>query len=487
MSSFMNQDFLLETETAKRLFHEYAKEMPIIDYHCHLSAKEIAENKRFFSITEVWLGDDHYKWRALRANGVAEEYVTGEKSDKDKFLKWAETVPNLIGNPLYHWTHLELQRCFGIDEVLTPDTAEMIWEKCNIKLQTGDLTAKEIINQFKVKALCTTDDPVDSLYYHKQLKEDPTFSVKVLPTFRPDGALNIEKTSFSNWVKELEQVSGRTISTYGDFKKALEDRVNYFHDVGCRLSDHGLDSSFYTPYQESDIETIFNKALANEKINEGEAIQYKTAVMIYLGKLYAKKGWAMQLHIGGLRNVNTTMIEQIGPNTGFDSIADFTYAQDLANLLDELEKNGRLPKTVLYCLNPRDNYMVATLAGNFQSEVPGKIQFGTAWWFNDQRDGMEDQIKTLANVGVLSNFVGMLTDSRSLLSYTRHEYFRRILCNVIGKWVENGEYPADFKQLGKIVKDISYSNIENYLGFDQVKGKGLENDENDISMVWGRQ
>ncbi|MFC0472067.1 glucuronate isomerase [Halalkalibacter kiskunsagensis] len=471
--AFMSKDFLLETDTAKKLYHTYAKDMPIIDYHCHLSAKEIAENKQFSSLTEVWLGDDHYKWRALRANGVPEEYVTGEKSDKEKFLKWAETVPNLIGNPLYHWTHLELQRCFGIKDVLTPETAEKIWEECNQELQTDRLTAKEIIKQFQVKALCTTDDPVDSLEYHKQLKEDQSFDVKVLPTFRPDGALNIDKNTFIDWIKELERVSGISINCLADFKSALEERLNYFHEVGCRLSDHGLDSSFYKDFTGSEVESIFERALANEQISGEEVIQYKTTVMIYLGQLYAKKGWAMQLHIGGLRNTNTRMIEKLGPNTGYDSMADFTYAQELARLLDELEKTDSLPKTVLYCLNPRDNYMVATLAGNFQSEVPGKVQFGTAWWFNDQRDGMEDQIKTLANVGVLSNFVGMLTDSRSLLSYTRHEYFRRILCNVIGKWVENGEYPADIERLGNIVKDISYRNIESYLAFGFEEEKEL--------------
>ncbi|GAE36363.1 glucuronate isomerase [Halalkalibacter akibai] len=467
MVPFMNKDFLLETETAKKLYHEYAKEMPIIDYHCHLTAKEIAENKHFSSLTQAWLSDDHYKWRALRANGVSEEFVTGEENDSDKFQKWAETVPNLIGNPLYHWTHLELQRCFGITDILTPETAESIWNECNAMLQKDQLTPKEIIKQFNVKALCTTDDPIDSLDHHKSLKEDVDFPVQVLPTFRPDGALNVDKGTFVDWVKKLEGVTGIKVQTYLDFTKALEQRVDYFHEVGCRLSDHGLDSAFFSKTTVTEVQTIFTKALNQEVLNEKEVIQFKTAVLIFLGRLYAQKGWAMQLHIGGLRNTNTRMIEKVGPNTGYDSIADFTYARDLACFLDELEKTSELPKTVLYCLNPRDNYMVATLAGNFQSEVPGKIQFGTAWWFNDQRDGMEDQIRTLANVGVLSNFVGMLTDSRSLLSYTRHEYFRRILCNVIGKWVENGEYPADFEHLGKIVKDISFNNIEHYLALDK--------------------
>ncbi|MCM3714446.1 glucuronate isomerase [Alkalihalobacillus oceani] len=466
MKAFMDDDFLLETATAKALYHTYAKKMPIIDYHCHLSAKEIAENKQFSTLTEVWLGDDHYKWRALRANGIPEHYITGQSSEKEKFMKWADTIPALIGNPLYHWTHLELQRCFGIEEILTPETAEAIWNEGNQQLQTERFKAKEVIKRFRVKALCTTDDPVDSLQYHKQLKEDQSFDVKVLPTFRPDGALAIEKPAFSSWVHELEQAAAMPIRSLADFKAALAKRIDYFDEAGCRLSDHSLESAFFKRFTEEEVEAVFQRALRKEVITEAEAVPYKTALMIYLGELYAEKGWAMQFHIGGLRNANTRMVAQVGPNTGFDSIADFTYAGELAHLLDELEKKNRLPKTILYCLNPRDNYMVAALAGNFQSEIPGKIQFGTAWWFNDQRDGMEEQIKTLANVGILANFIGMLTDSRSLLSYTRHEYFRRILCNMVGRWVENGEYPAQLDYIGKIIENISYRNIESYLGLE---------------------
>lgn len=469
LKEFLGEDFLLETETAKTLYHQFAKHMPIFDYHCHLTAKEIAEDRQFSSITELWLGEDHYKWRVLRANGVPEDYITGSKSDKEKFMKWAETVPQLIGNPLHHWTHLELQRCFGIDTVLTPATAEEIWSKCNEKIQSGSFSARQIIKNFDVRAICTTDDPIDSLEYHKQLAEDTTFPVKVLPTFRPDGALNISAPTFTEWLEKLTNLYGKPISSFSDFLDALVDRIHYFHEVGCRLSDHGLDSAFYLPPDESKCEEIFQKATAGKSLTNKEITLFRSTVLIHLGKEYAKKGWAMQFHIGGLRNTNTKMIEKLGPNTGYDSIADFTFAEDLSNLLNELEKVDLLPKTILYNLNPRDNYMLATLAGNFQGEVPGKIQFGTAWWFNDQRDGMEAQIKTLANVGVLSRFIGMLTDSRSLLSYTRHEYFRRIICNIFGKWVENGEYPNDIETLGNMIQDISFNNIEKYMDVELLK------------------
>jgi glucuronate isomerase len=463
MKSFLDEDFLLETETAKTLFHNYAKHMPIFDYHCHLTAKEIAENKRFSSITEVWLGEDHYKWRVLRACGVSEEYITGNKAAFEKFMKWAETVPNLIGNPLYHWTHLELQRCFQIDEPLIPENAERIWELCNAQITEKGFSSRQLIEQFKVKGICTTDDPVDSLEYHKQLKADDTFKVKVLPTFRPDGALSIGKPSFRTWIRKLSEVSGMQVNSYDEFLKALASRVDYFHEVGCRLSDHGLDSSFFMLASEQESACIFDKGLMLDSISADEGVQFRTGVLVYLGKLYAEKGWAMQLHIGGLRNTNTRMIEAIGPNTGYDSVADFNYAEDLARFLNELEKTNQLPKTILYNLNPRDNYMLAAMAGNFQSDTPGKIQFGTAWWFNDHRDGMEAQIKTLANTGVLSTFIGMLTDSRSLLSYTRHEYFRRILCSIIGNWVENGEYPNDMDRLGKMIQAICFNNVRDYI------------------------
>ena len=467
MKRFLDEDFLLETETAKKLYHVYAKNMPIFDYHCHLTAKEIAEDRRFTNIYEVWLKEDHYKWRVLRANGVPEEYITGTNtSDKEKFFKWAETVPHLLGNPLFHWTHLELKRCFGICEVLNPQNADHIWHRCNAEIQKESFSAREIIKQFNVKGLCTTDDPVDSLAYHQMIKEDQSFDVKVLPTFRPDAALNIERDSFRDWLAELTKVTAIKISTYDEFLAALESRVNHFHQVGCRLSDHGLDGAFFAETSLDRCRNIFNKAIRQKEMTENEAIQFRTGVLLFLGKLYAKKGWAMQLHIGGLRNTNTRMVEQLGPNSGYDSIADFTYAADLARLLNELEKTDSLPKTILYNLNPRDNYMLASMAGNFQGGRRGKIQFGTAWWFNDHRDGMEEQMKAYANVGVLSNFIGMLTDSRSLLSYTRHEYFRRILCNIFGKWIENGELPDDLDWIGSIVQDIAFNNICRYLEVD---------------------
>lgn len=466
MKTFMDHDFLLETDTAKKLYHDYAKGMPIFDYHCHLTAKEIAEDKRFSNITEAWLADDHYKWRVLRANGVPEDFITGDKSDKEKFIKWAETVPHLIGNPLFHWTYLELQRCFGITDILNTESAEKIWETCNQEMEKESFSAIGVIKQFNVKGVCTTDDPLDDLRYHKQIKEDESFDLKVLPTFRPDGAININLKTFTDWVCRLEYIFGQKIVGYDQFLDALKSRVEHFHEAGCRLSDHGLDSPFFDYVTLEDSRHIFKKAINGELITEKEALQFRTGILTYLGKLYANKGWVMQLHIGGIRNTNTKMVEQIGANTGFDSIADFTYASDLTKLLNELEKSDELPKTIIYNLNPRDNYMVASAIGNFQRDLPGKLQFGTAWWFNDHRDGIEDQIKTLANVGVLTKFVGMLTDSRSLLSYTRHEYFRRILCNIVGHWVENGEIPNDFEWNGEIIQNIAFNNICNYLNID---------------------
>lgn len=466
MKAFMDEDFLLETETAKKLYHEYAADMPIFDYHCHLTAKEIAENRSFANMTEIWLDGDHYKWRALRSNGVPEELVTGEAEDKEKFFKWAETVPYTLGNPLYHWTHLELKRYFNFSKTFSAKTAEEAWKHCNQLLQTEEFTAKELIRKSNVKGLCTTDDPLDDLAYHKKIKEDPAFNIHVLPTFRPDGALNVESGEFKNWSEKLSGLTGIEMSSFENFKKGLAARVQYFHDAGCRLSDHGLDSNFYIEADPDELNHIFNKGLSNEALSKKEIIQYKTAVLKELGKLYHEKGWAMQLHIGALRAVNTKMLERVGPNTGYDSIADFTYAEDLSKLMNAMAYEDSLPKTIIYNLNPRDNYMIGSMIGNFQEEMPGKIQFGTAWWFGDQRDGMVDQIKVLANTGLLSRFVGMLTDSRSFLSYTRHEYFRRILCNVIGGWVENGEYPADFEMLEEIIKDICYRNIDNYLAIE---------------------
>ncbi|VBB08961.1 metal-dependent hydrolase [Lucifera butyrica] len=464
MLAFMGEDYLLETETARRLFFDYAKDMPIFDYHCHLPVQEIAENKRFENMTQIWLSGDHYKWRALRANGVAEEYITGKQSDREKFRKWAETVPYTVGNPLFQWTYFELRNYFGIRDILNPSTADTIWEKCNAMLQQESFSARNLIKRSNVKALCTTDDPIDTLDYHRRLKADDTFDVKVLPTFRPDRALEISQKGFEEWAGQLGTITGIKIQTFDDYRQALKARIDDFHQVGCRLSDHSLSDYSYLKSNEKEISDIFKKRLAHESLSAEEQIKFRSAVLLFLGGEYAKRNWAMQIHFGALRNVNTGMLRSIGINTGFDTIADANFAKELANLLDGLDSSGSLPKTILYCLNPRDNYLLAAMTGNFQSDIPGKIQFGSAWWFNDHEDGMLDQMKALANVGLLSRFVGMLTDSRSFLSYPRHEYFRRILCNLVGGWVERGSFYPDLVFLGDIIKGICFNNIKSYLG-----------------------
>lgn len=460
----MDENFLLSNDTAVTLYHQYAKEMPIYDYHCHISPKEIAENKKYRNITEIWLGGDHYKWRAMRSNGVPEKYITGDASDKEKFMKWAETMPYCIGNPLYHWTHLELKRYFGIDKLLSPETAEEIWEKCNAVLE--NLTVRDIIKKSNVKLLCTTDDPTDTLEYHKAIAEDKTFDVKVLPAFRPDKSFNIEKEGFKEWIAKLGQVVGFEIKTFDDLTKALKARLEYFHEVGCRISDHALDPVVFEPGTADEATVILQKGLKGEVLTEKEIKKYKTQVMLFLGREYARLGWTMQLHIGTIRNNNSRMMRLLGPDTGFDAIADYTYGESLAKFLDALDSTDQLPKTILYTLNPRDNEMLGTIIGCFQGGIPGKMQFGSGWWFNDQKDGMIRQMVALANLGLLSRFVGMLTDSRSFLSYTRHEYFRRILCNLLGEWVENGEAPNDMKLLGEMVQNICYNNAKNYFGIE---------------------
>lgn len=463
MKKFMDEDFLLETETAKKLYHEYAKDMPIFDYHCHLSAKEIAEDKTYKNLTEIWLAGDHYKWRAMRSNGVYEDYITGNKSDKEKFLEWGKTVPYTMGNPLYHWTHLELKRYFSIEETLCPKTAEMIWEKCNMLLKNESFTAKELIKRSNVKALCTTDDPIDDLKYHIEIAKDKKFDVKVLPTFRPDRGVDISKSDFCEWIKALEKTVDFNIDNYSLLLKAFEKRINFFHKVGCRISDHGLDTIYFRDFTNEEVENIFLKKITGEEISSIEIEKYITCTLIFLAKIYYKKKWTMQLHFGTIRNNNERMLKTAGINTGFDSIGDYSVAKELSSFLNVLDSENKLPQTILYSLNPKDNYVLGTMIGNFQGEgKPGKIQFGSGWWFNDQRDGMVEQMKSLANLGLLSRFVGMLTDSRSFLSYTRHEYFRRILCNLIGEWVENGEYPDDFEMLEEIVKGICYTNAKNY-------------------------
>lgn len=459
MKKFMDRDFLLESETASYLYHEHAAKMPIIDFHNHLNVKEIYEDIQFENITKLWLGGDHYKWRALRAYGIEEKYITGDAKDKEKFDKWAETVPYMMGNPLYHWTHLELQRYFEIYDPLTSENKNKMYAWINQKLQDKDYSVRNLLRQMKVEALCTTDDPADDLIYHKKLKDD--FEIKVLPTFRPDRALNIEKDDFVDYINDLGQFG--KIENLEDLLGVLEARIDYFHEVGCRISDHSLGEDLYLEADSKEVEEIFAKKLRGEEPTSREIKKYKGYLMKNLGRKYASKDWAMQIHMGALRNNSSRMFEKLGPDSGYDSMNDYTYAEELSNLLDSMDRTGELPRTVLYNLNGRDNLMLASMAGNFQGEnIKAKVQFGAAWWFLDTREGMIDQIKTLSSVGLLSTFIGMLTDSRSFLSFPRHEYFRRILCNEIGNLVESGQYPNDRKTLGKIVEDICYYNAKNY-------------------------
>lgn len=467
MKPFMDKDFLLTTETAVKLYHDYAAVMPVLDYHCHINPQEIAENRQFKNITQVWLGGDHYKWRQMRSNGIDEYYITGEASDREKFQKWAETLEKLIGNPLYHWSHLELQRYFGYYGHLNGDTAEEVWNLCNEKLAQPEMSVRGLIKQSHVTLICTTDDPVDSLQWHKKIQEDETFDVQVLPAWRPDKATNIEKPEFLSYLNQLEEVSGIKINNFSDLKAAIVNRMEYFNERGCSVSDHGLDYVMYEPASDEEIENIFTRRLADDKLSDLETAKYKTAFMVFLGKEYHRLNWVMQLHYGCKRNNNSLLYKKLGPDTGYDCINNFAPAAQLADFLNALVTDDQLPKTILYSLNPNDNAVIGSIIGCFQdSAAVGKIQQGSAWWFNDHKTGMTEQMVSLANLGILSNFVGMLTDSRSFLSYTRHEYFRRILCDLIGNWVENGEYPYDEKALEKIVKNICYNNAVNYFGFD---------------------
>ncbi|KMY48578.1 glucuronate isomerase [Peribacillus loiseleuriae] len=467
MKEFMGADFLLTNETAITLYEKYAKNMPIIDYHCHLSPQEIYENKTFKNITEAWLYGDHYKWRVMRANGISEDFITGEAEDYDKFLAWAKTVPMTIGNPLYNWTHLELQRFFDVHDLLNEKNAPVIWEKVNGLLSGEGFGARDLIAKSNVKVICTTDDPVDSLEYHRYLKDDDTFNVSVLPSFRPDKGLEIKRDGYLNWVDKLATVAGQPINNYEDFLKALKTRVHFFDSVGCKVSDHALDIIVFKEATKEEAAKIFLKALSGEEVTQEEEQKYKAFTLTFLGGLYSELNWTMQFHINALRNTNSRMFNRLGPDTGYDSMNDDGIAKPLVKLLDELEKNDSLPKTILYSLNPNDNHVIATIINSFQDgKTPGKIQFGTAWWFNDNKDGMIDQMKALANVGLFGKFIGMLTDSRSFLSYTRHEYFRRLVCNLIGEWVEDGEVPNDVELLGSIVQGISYYNSKEYFGFN---------------------
>lgn len=458
----INDGFLLKSDTAKRLY-EAAKDMPIIDYHCHIDPREIYENRRFDNITQVWLGGDHYKWRLMRSNGVTEDEITGDADDYTKFLRFAEMLPKAIGNPMYHWCHLELKRFFGYDGVLNGDTAREVYDLCNKKLRQDGMTVRAIIEKSNVKMIGTTDDPADDLKWHKLIAEDKSFKTAVCPTFRPDKAVNIDKAGFADYIKKLSAAAEIDIKTVSDVKAALEKRLDYFCSLGCRATDHGLDYVVYEPASEESVNEIFKRALGGEKVSQSEADRYKTELMLFLGEKIAEKGIVMQLHYGAQRNTNTVMFNKLGADTGFDCISVKNCGEALTGFLNALNVKGKLPKTIIYSLNPNDNELIDTVLGCFQgTEAQGKIQHGSAWWFGDTKSGMEAQLKSLANLSLLGNFVGMLTDSRSFLSYTRHEYFRRILCNLLGEWVENGEYPDDKITLETIVKDISYNNAKKY-------------------------
>ncbi|WP_018651677.1 glucuronate isomerase [Actinobacillus capsulatus] len=465
MKQFMCEDFLLSNDIARKLYHNYAKEQPIFDYHCHLSPKEIAENRQFKDLSEIWLEGDHYKWRAMRSAGVSENLITGNASNYEKYQAWAKTVPQCIGNPIYHWTHLELRRPFLLTNILfSPKTEKQIWDECNEMLQQPEFSARGIMQQMNVKLSGTTDDPIDSLEYHKIIKDDPNFDIEVIPSFRPDKAFKIELPAFNDYIEQLGNVSDIEINSFADLKKALLKRIEHFDLHGCKSADHGIEVlRFASIPDEADLDQILQKRLGNKPLSEQETAQFTTAVLVWLASEYCKRNWVMQLHIGALRNNNTRMFKLLGADSGFDSIADLTYASQLSHLLDAMDQTNQLPKTILYCLNPRDNEMIASMIGNFQTGgIAGKIQFGSGWWFNDQKDGMERQLQQLSQLGLLSQFVGMLTDSRSFLSYTRHEYFRRILCEMIGTWVEKGEAPNDIELLGNMVKNICYHNAKTY-------------------------
>jgi glucuronate isomerase len=466
MNSFITDDFLLQTDFAKTMYHDYAKSLPIIDYHNHLSPQQIDEDHQFENITQVWLAGDHYKWRAMRAYGINEQYITGAASDKEKFLKWAEVVPYTIRNPLYHWTHLELQRYFGINDLLSPDTAEAIWEKTLKLLKLEVYSANGLLKLMNVESLCTTDDPTDNLEHHISIQNNKD-RIKTLPTFRPDKAYAVENVeSYNDYIKKLELVSSISIKTYSDLLSALESRVNYFHDNGGRLADHGLEQLYHFEASRFNIESLFDMIKSHQNLTTEEVQFFKTETMIHLGKMYYSKGWIQQLHLGAIRNNNKRLLDSLGSDTGFDSIGDFSQARGLSGFLNKLDSTNQLAQTIVYNLNPSDNEVFASMVGNFNDgSIRGKVQFGAAWWFLDQKEGMEKQINTLSNQGLLSCFVGMLTDSRSFLSFPRHEYFRRILCNLIGNDVTNGELPNDEKHLGKIVSDISYYNAKNYFKF----------------------
>lgn len=465
--SYINKDFMLSSGTASELYHKVAESLPIIDYHCHLSPQQIAQNIKFEDITQLWLSEDHYKWRALRANGVPEEYVTGKNHTAwEKFEKWAETVPYTMRNPLYHWTHLELSRVFGIDRILSPKTARDIFEECNEKLSSEQFRGQALIRKFNVETICTTDDPSDDLKWHRQIAEHP-FGTKVLPTWRPDRAITVESSSYRDYIETLGAAAGMEIRSYDELLEALQRRHDYFGSLGCRLSDHGMDRFYASEYTHAEVDSIFRRALEGKAVSAGEVDKFRSAFMFDAAVMDAESGWAQQFHVGPIRNNNTKMFREVGPDTGFDAILDLEISANGHRFLDRLASEDKLAKTILYCLNPKDNEVMAALAGTFNDGTcPGKVQLGAAWWFLDQEAGMRAQMETVSMIGLLSRFVGMLTDSRSFVSYTRHEYFRRILCDLIGRDVENGKLPAsEMDRIEGMVADISYYNAKNYFKF----------------------
>ncbi len=465
MKPFMDENFLLKTETAKKLY-SMCENLPIIDYHCHIDPREIYEDRHFNDIAEVWLGSDHYKWRLIRSNGIDENEITGSADNYTKFRRFAEALPKAVGNPMYHWTHLELKRYFGYDGILNGDTADEVWRLCNEKLATDGFSVRQLIARSNVSVIGTTDDPTDSLEWHKSLAHDPSFKTKVVPSFRPDKAVNIEKDGFKEYIAKLSDVAGRPIDSIEALKEVMSERISLFAETGCRAADHGLDYIVFEPADDQTVENIFRKALNGQKVSEKEAEAYKTHLLEFFAEKYTELGWAMQIHYGTMRNINTTVFKKQGPDMGFDVLSNRCCCNALAELLNAFYAKGYMPKVILYSLNPADNALIDTIIGSFQgTEVAGKLQHGSAWWFNDTKSGMEAHLTSLANLSILGNFIGMLTDSRSFLSYTRHEYFRRIFCNLLGEWVENGEYPYDEVALKDIVEGVCHKNAEKYFGF----------------------
>jgi glucuronate isomerase len=466
MKKFLDENFLLQSATAQKLYHDYAKDMPIIDYHCHLPPDQIANDINFENLTQIWLYGDHYKWRAMRTNGVNEDYITGKKSDFEKFEKWAETVPYTLRNPLYHWTHLELQRYFGVDAILSGKNAKEVYDTCTAKLQTKAFSIRSLVTKMKVKVICTTDDPIDNLEHHQKIAADG-FETKVLPSFRPDKAMAADDVPGLNaYIDKVAAITGVTVDTFDAYLAALKQRHQYFVDNGCKVSDHGLEQIYAEDYTDAEIVAIYKKIRANQAISYHEMLQFKSAMLVHFAHWDHAAGWVQQFHLGALRNNNARMLNKLGPDTGWDSIGDFSQSRMLSKFLNKLDSTDQLAKTILYTLNPADNELMATMIGNFNDgSVAGKVQFGSGWWFLDQKDGMTKQMNALSNMGLLSRLVGMLTDSRSFLSFPRHEYFRRLLCNLFAEDVENGELPNDIEWLGKIIQDICYYNAKNYFGF----------------------